>query len=119
MVGTEKFPALKVLEDGVLPRQTDEYNCGICLVAAIGIILRDVLGKSAVVSEITRYNKMFDHSSMHVEKSSTEEVEELPEEHMCCFPRGMFQSLPTTNELGFRTDLHALKAQWFTPGIRK
>ena len=37
MVGTEKFPALKVIEDGVLPNQKDDYNCGIGLVAAIGI----------------------------------------------------------------------------------
>ncbi len=77
MVGSEKFPAIKVLEYGVLPKQKDEYNCGIGLVAAIGIILRDLLGRSTV-SEITRYNKMFDHSSMHVEKTSTEEVEESP-----------------------------------------
>jgi hypothetical protein len=113
MVGTEKFPELKVLEDGVLPKEKDEYNCGIGLVAAIGIILRDLLGRSTV-SEITRYNKVFDHSSMHVEKSSTEVVEESPEEYVCCFPRGTFQSLPTTSELGFRTYLHPLKAQWFT-----
>jgi len=33
---------------------------------------------------------------------------------VCCFPRGTFQSLPTTGQLGFRTYLHALKAQWFT-----
>ncbi len=66
------------------------------------------------MSEITRYNEMFDHSSMHIKKSSTEEVEELPEEYVCCFQRGTYQSLPTTSELGFRTYLHALKAQWFT-----
>ncbi len=112
MVGTEKFPAIKVLEDGVLRKQKDEYYYGIGLVAAICIILRDVLGRS-IVSEITRYNKMFDHSSMHVKKSSTEEYKELPEEYVCCFPRGTFQSLPTTSELGLRTILHALKAQWF------
>ena len=66
MVGTEKFPALKVLKDAVLPKQKDNYNCGIGFVAAIGIILRDLLGRSTV-PEITRYNKMFDHSSMDVE----------------------------------------------------
>ncbi len=82
----------------VLTEQKDEYNCGIGLVAAIG----DVLGRSTA-SEITRYNKMFDHSSMHVEKSSTEEVEESPEEYACHFPRGTFQSLPTTSELGIIT----------------
>jgi hypothetical protein len=66
MVGTEKFPALKVLKDAVLPKQKDNNNCGIGFVAAIGIILRDLLGRSTV-PEITRYNKMFDHSSMDVE----------------------------------------------------
>jgi hypothetical protein len=114
MVGTEKFPALKVLKDGVLPKQKDEYNCGVGIVAAIGFILHDILGRSTV-SEITRYNKIFDHSSMHVEKASMEEeVEESPEEHVRCFPRGTFQSLPATSGQGFRTYLHALKAQWFT-----
>ena len=35
------------------------------------------------MSEITRYNKMFDQFSMHVKKSSTEEeVEESPEEYV-------------------------------------
>ena len=101
MVGTEKFPALKVLEDGVLPKRKDDYNGGLGLVTAIGIILCDLLGRSTV-SEITRYNKMFDHSSMpmRVEKSSTEEVEESLEEHVCCLPRVTFQSLPTTGQLG-------------------
>ena len=63
MVGTEKFPAFKVLKDCVLPKQTDEYNCGIGHVAAISIILRDVLGRSSV-SKITWNNEMFDQSSM-------------------------------------------------------
>ncbi len=114
MVSTEKFSALKVLKDGALRKQKDEYNCGIGLVAAIGIILRNFLGRSTV-SEITRYNKMFDHSSMHVKKSSTEEeVEESPEEYLCCFQRMTFKSLPTTGGQGLRTYLHELKAQWFT-----
>ena len=30
------------------------------------------------------------------------------------FLRGTLQSSPTTGQLGFRTHLHALKAQWFT-----
>jgi hypothetical protein len=72
MVVTEKFPALKVLEDDVLPKLKDEYNRGLCLVAAICIILHALLGRSSV-SEIIRYNKMFDHPSMDVEWLPLEE----------------------------------------------
>ncbi len=103
VVATKSFPNLRVLEDGVVPEQKDDYNCIIGLVAAIGNILCNLLGRSCV-SKIKRYIKMFDHSSIHVKKS--------PEEHVCCTPRGAVQSLPKTGQLVFRTCLHTLKAQW-------
>jgi hypothetical protein len=39
MKGTKKFPALRLLDIGVLPLQDDAHSCGIVLIAAIGIIL--------------------------------------------------------------------------------
>jgi hypothetical protein len=39
MKGTKKFPALRALDNGVLPLQDDTHSCGIGLIAAIGIIL--------------------------------------------------------------------------------
>jgi hypothetical protein len=39
MKGTKKFPALRVLDNGVLSMQDDAHSCGIGLIAAIGIIL--------------------------------------------------------------------------------
>ena len=39
MKGTTKFPALRVLDNGVLPLQDDAHSCGIGLKVAIGIVL--------------------------------------------------------------------------------
>ncbi len=46
LVGTKAFPLLQLSLEDVLPKQTpeDDYNCGIGAVAAIGIILCDVIG---------------------------------------------------------------------------
>jgi hypothetical protein len=39
MKGTKTFPALRVLDNGVLPMPDDAHGCGIGLKAAVGIIL--------------------------------------------------------------------------------
>ncbi|KAI2502413.1 hypothetical protein MHU86_12070 [Fragilaria crotonensis] len=42
MLGTKSFPALRLPEANLLPRQDDGWNCGVGVVAAVGIILRNV-----------------------------------------------------------------------------
>ena len=42
MLGTESFPALWVEKLGGLPKQKDEFNCGVGMIAGIAIILRNV-----------------------------------------------------------------------------
>ncbi len=46
LLGMKAFPSLRLNVKDVLPQQTpeDDYNCGIGVVAAVGIILRDVIG---------------------------------------------------------------------------
>jgi hypothetical protein len=62
MKGTIKFPALRVLDNGVLPLQDDAHSCGIGLIVAIGIVLRVIIGTDNYGG--TRYNKMFRHDCM-------------------------------------------------------
>ena len=46
LLGTKAVPSLQLNVEDVLPKQTleDDYNCGIGVMAAIGIMLRDVIG---------------------------------------------------------------------------
>jgi hypothetical protein len=46
LLGTKAFPSIRLNLEDVLPQQTqeDDYNCGIGVVAAIGIMLRNVIG---------------------------------------------------------------------------
>ena len=46
--GTQKFPQLILKNEKFLPKQTDTWNCGLGTVAAIAIILRDVVGGTRV-----------------------------------------------------------------------
>jgi hypothetical protein len=106
MKGTEKFPALRVLDDGVLPRQDDDHSCGIGLIAAIAIILRDIIGTD---NGATRYNEMFRRDCMQVVASTDMRVQE----NICFFPRGTFPRLFKNGEWGSSSYLHVLKAEWF------
>ena len=46
LLGTKAFPLLQLNVEDVFSQQTpeDDYNCGIGVVAAIGIMLYDVIG---------------------------------------------------------------------------
>ncbi len=85
MKRTKKFHALRVLDNGVLSMQDDAYSCGIGLIAAIGIILRVIIGTNNYGG--TRFNKMFSHDFMEI-KNSTDTNHQ---EDICCFPIGTFQ----------------------------
>jgi hypothetical protein len=112
MKGSKTFPALRVLENGVLPLQNDDHSCGIGLIAAIAIILRDIIGKDNCGTD---YNKMFSREHMEVKVITDIDDDTGIErsEHMCCFPSGTFRRLPTGDELGSSSYLHVVKAQWF------
>ena len=46
LLGTKAVPSLQLNVEDVLPQQTpeDDYNCGIGIVAAVGIMLHDFIG---------------------------------------------------------------------------
>ena len=83
---TNTFPALRVLDNDVLPLQEDGHSCVIGLVAATAIILRDSIGTH---DGGTAYNEMFSCDRMEIEVST----DMKGEEHICCFPQGTFTRL--------------------------
>jgi hypothetical protein len=107
MKGTKKFPALRVLDNGVLPLQDDAHSCGIGIIAAIGIILRVIIGIDNDGG--TRYNKMFRRDCMEIKDLT----ERKSEEDVCCFPSGTFSTLFEEGEFGSSSYLHVRNAQWF------
>ena len=45
MQGSLTFPSLKIDTESFLPQQVDDHNCGMAVIAATGIILRDLFGQ--------------------------------------------------------------------------
>ena len=105
--GTKKFPSLRLLDIGVLPLQDDAHSCGIGVIAAIGIILRVVIGTEN--DSAMHYNDMFKRDHMEIKVSTDMKVEE----DICCFPSGTFPILFKADEFGSSSYLHVLKAEWF------
>jgi hypothetical protein len=101
MRGTEKFPALRVFDNGVLPLQHDGYSCGIDLIAAIAIILRDVIGTD---NGATRLKEIFRRDCMEVGVFTDMKMVE----HVCCFSTGTFPKLFDKGGLGSKSYLHIL-----------
>ena len=66
MVGTKAFPSLRLRGENVLPKQSaeDDYNCGIGVVATIGIILRDVIGFN--LEDDTKFGTIFAKNKLSV-----------------------------------------------------
>jgi hypothetical protein len=52
LLGTKAFPLLRLNVEDELPQQTpeDDDNCGIGVVAAVGIMLHDVIGTALSLS---------------------------------------------------------------------
>jgi hypothetical protein len=108
MKGTKTFPALRVLDIGVLPLQDDAHSCGIIgLLAAIGIILRVISGTDNDCG--THYNKMFRCDCMEIKVSTDMKVEEDTR----CYPSETFPILFEEGKSGSSLYLHVLKAKWF------
>ena len=108
MKGTKTFPALSVLDNGILPLQDDAHICSIGLIAAIGIILQVIIGTNNDGGK--RYNKMFRCNCMEIKDSTDMNLEE----DLCCFPSGTFPTiLFEEGDFGSSLYLHVLKAEWF------
>lgn len=66
--GTELFPSVRLSKDDELPKQIDGFNCGFALIAAIAIIMRDVIGGVEDSCSLT-FDNCFDHSQLPREYS--------------------------------------------------
>ena len=92
MSGTQAFPALRVSErSNQLPRQLDDWNCGIGIAAAIGIILRDVVFDGAHVTFDSRFMR---NTLIFLECPHHQEV-------YCEFPSAVFQEQPNTASMDY------------------
>ncbi len=107
MKGTKTFPALSVLDNGILPLQDDAHICSIGLIAAIGIILQVIIGTNNDGG--MRNNKMFRLERMEIKDST----DRKSEEDICCFPSGTFPTLFEECGFGSSLYLHVLKAEWY------
>jgi hypothetical protein len=109
LLGTKAYPLLQFKVEDVLPKQTpeDDYNCGIGAVAAIGIILRDVIG-------INQDNN-FKFATIFSKKALIASICKTTGEYVCSFPEDTFQRLPPPHEMSVfgKTYLALLKEQWF------
>jgi hypothetical protein len=96
------------MED-VLPKQTpeDDYNCGIGAVAAIGIMLCDVI--------VINQDDNFKFANIFSKKALIVSICNMTGEYVCSFPEDTFQRLPPPHEMSVfgKTYLALLKEQWF------
>jgi hypothetical protein len=109
LVGTKAFPSLRLNVEDVLPKQTpeDDYNCGIGVVAAIGIMLHDVIG-------INQDNN-FKFVTIFSTKTLNISFYNKTQEYICSFSEDTFQTLPPPHEMSVfgKTYLALLREQWF------
>jgi hypothetical protein len=100
LLGTKAFPSLRLKVEDVLPKQTpeDDYNCRICAVAAIGIMLHDVIGINQ--DDDFKFATIFSQKALIVSICNT------TGEYVSSFPEDTFQRLPSPHEMaGFWKDL--------------
>ena len=109
LVGTKASPALRLHATDVLPSQSedDDYNCGIGVVAAVGIILRDVIGVN--LEDDLKFAANFSKKKLLISFCKD------TKEHICSFADATFQSLPPLDEMRVfgKTYLALLREQWF------
>ena len=100
MKGTVDFPAVKLLQDDVLPKQVDNFSCGIGLVAAVAIILDTFIGLGTSTVDVLFDTK---YSDFVVEKG-----ESVIQVH-----KGFLDPLPKNPTSPTSDYLHDSKEQWF------
>ncbi len=87
ILGTKDFPALRLPERNLLPKQEDGYNCGMGIVASITIILRNVCNEKV---DQTLFIEQFGHQArleMHQDSKNNE--------WFIFFDKRFFESIPT------------------------
>jgi hypothetical protein len=111
-IGTRSFPSLRVAHDdtNVFPVQTDIGNCGVAIVASIGMVLRDL----ATISKFESLSRLL-LVKQFVEVSRTSQTEQPVEfEYITYLPMGavgMTSHATTTNDE--QNYLAVLREQFF------
>ncbi len=109
LIGTKAFPSLRLNMEDVLPQQTpvDDYNCGIGVVATVGIMIRDVIG--------VNQDDNFKFVTIFSKKTLIVSFCKKTKEYICSFPEDTFQMLLPPHEMSVfgKTYLGLLREQWF------
>jgi hypothetical protein len=106
MLGTKSFPALRLPDKNLLPKQDDGWNYGVGVIAAIDIVLRNVCNQKE--ERIT-----FDEQFGSQKKWELHEDEETKECFAYC-DKQFFEPLPTKNDDLILADyLTMLRLEWF------
>ncbi len=109
LLGTKAFPLLRLNVKDILPQQTpeDDYNCGIGIVAAVEIILRDLIGVNQ--DDDFKFVTIFSKKTLIV--SFCKKTKEC----VWSFPEDTFQILPSPQEMSVfgKTYLALLRERWF------
>ena len=106
MVGTQSFPALRLPIPGRLPQQNDGCNCGVGIIAAIAIILRNVCNEK--VDQMSFNDQFGNQAKLNLQ----EDVER--KEWYINFDDRFFEPLPTEEkDLILGDYLTMLRKEWF------
>jgi hypothetical protein len=110
MMGTAAFPSLRLPKNSdILPRQNDDYNCGIGICSAIAIILRDIV----FVDEKDNDNLAVYHDFFQLENMPIFTCEETDEVY-CNLPTKGFAAFPMLPRERWIEFLPLLREQWFS-----
>ena len=105
MLGTKRFPSLRVEKIGGLPKQIDGFNCGVGMIAGIAIILRNVCVENP--GQVA-----FDQQFVQpIEKRL--QLDLTHREWFARFDENFFKPLPTKEELVWGDYLAMLREEWF------
>ena len=106
--GTKIFPHVQFDKTDLLPLQEDGYNCGIGVVAAVGIILRDIIGRTSESEH--HFCNIFEQSKLNL---SLEGKGLWYEEWVVKLRPKLLKKSPSRNELVWGDYLSVLRSQWF------
>lgn len=106
LYGTESFPTLRIMNSkgDRLPIQKDAHNCGIGIVAAVALILRDIVG---VLNGESKFHLLFQRNSLpHFHCNLTEGF-------YCQLPTKSLKRLPSLKDLVWGNYLKVLREEIF------
>ena len=105
MLGTKRFPALRLPEENLLPKQEDGWNCGLGVEATIGIILRNICNQKV---ERTTFDEQFGS-----QKKWQLHEDDLTKEWFIFFDKRFLNLFQQKNDLILADYLTMLSQEWF------